>query len=80
MLTPILGHILKNTETHVHKITNAHVLLYDAGINDFDASKFITRAIGRGGSTKIETILGPELATNEASVIFRVHPFQWTLK
>ncbi len=33
---------------------------------DFDAGKFITRAIGRGGPKKVS--------------IFRAHPFQWPLK
>ncbi len=36
-------------ETHVHKITNVHVFYMALGLNDFDAGKFLTQAIGRGG-------------------------------
>ncbi len=36
--------------THVHKITNVPYLFFymALGLNDFDAGKSITRAIGRG--------------------------------
>ncbi len=35
---------IQNTDTHVHKMTNVTVFLYD-----FDAGKYINWAIGRGG-------------------------------
>jgi hypothetical protein len=35
---------IQNTDTHVHKMTNVPVFLYD-----FDAGKYINWAIGRGG-------------------------------
>ncbi len=45
-----LEYRIQNTKTHVHKITNVRQLFYMAlGLNDFDAGKSITRAIGRGG-------------------------------
>ncbi len=43
---------IQNTETHAHKITNVPIFLtfYMAlGLNDFNAGKSITRAIGRMG-------------------------------
>jgi hypothetical protein len=36
---------IRNTETHVHKMTNVGIcFLYGAGRNDFDVGKSITRA------------------------------------
>jgi hypothetical protein len=40
------------------------------GRNIFDACRLITRASGRGLALEIETFLGPEMATNEASAIW----------
>ncbi len=42
----------ENTETHVHKITNAPVFYMALGFNDFDEGKSITLAIGRVGLSK----------------------------
>jgi hypothetical protein len=41
------------------------------GLNDSDAGKSITEAIGRGGHSEISTILG------FARWHFRAHPFKW---
>ncbi len=56
-------------------------------VHDFDGGKSILRAIVRGGALKIETFLGPKMATSEPSAIrgqkveiFRAHPFQWPAK
>jgi hypothetical protein len=37
-------YIIKNRETHVHKITNAHVFMA-LGLNDFNVGKSITQAL-----------------------------------
>ncbi len=43
-----LGPEMATSETHVHKIINVSVLYMALGLNDFDAGKYITRAIRRG--------------------------------
>ncbi len=45
----IQDYTIQNTETPGRKITNVPVLYMVLGLNDFDAGKSITRAIGRGG-------------------------------
>ncbi len=37
---------IQKTENHVHKINNVPVFYRALGLNDFDAGKSITRAIG----------------------------------
>jgi hypothetical protein len=38
-----------NTKSYVHKITNVPVFYMALGVNDFDAGKSNTWAIGKGG-------------------------------
>jgi hypothetical protein len=59
-----------------------YLLFIGPGRNDFDATISIMRALERVGP-EIETFLGPEMATSEASAIwaqkvkiFRAHLFQ----
>ncbi len=37
-------------------------------LNDFEAGRSITLAIGRGWALEIEAILGPEMTTSEVSI------------
>jgi hypothetical protein len=48
---------------------NVPVVYMVRDVNDFDAGKSISRAIGREWTLKIKTLLGPEMATSEASAI-----------
>ncbi len=58
--------------------------LYGAGSNDFDEEKSIFKGHWKGWALKVESFLGPEMATSEASAIwapksgdFQGSPFQW---
>jgi hypothetical protein len=46
------------------------VYIYGAGHNDFEAGKFILRAMEGGSALKIKTFLGLEMATSKASAIW----------
>ncbi len=47
---PLQYHWLLEGVTHVQKITRYTFFYMALGLNDFDAGKSITRAIGRGGT------------------------------